>query len=193
MKFRDPTEAGERLAEVLALYRHPSPIVLAMSRRAIPVAAVVADALAAPHDLLLARAIGPAEALHPLGGVADPGVHVLKRPLVRMLGLSEGETERMVTRELLRLAADRRELCRDRSLPNLAGKCVILIDDALASDGAARAAVRGARTLGAARVIVAAPVGVEEVIESLCADADEVVCVYAPEEWEPASSHHANL
>src|SRR5262249_20235352 len=86
MKFRDCIEAGERLAEVLALYRHASPIVLAMSPSAIPVADVVADALAAPHDLLLARAIGPAEAVHPLGGVADPGVHVIKRALVRMLG-----------------------------------------------------------------------------------------------------------
>ena len=142
--FRDRTEAGERLAEVLALYRHPSPIVLALSREAIPIAAVVAEALGSPHDLLLPRAIGPAK----------------------------GETERMVS--------------------DLAGKSVILIDDALRSDGDARAAIRGARTLGAARVIVAAPIGIEEVIESLCADADEVVCVHAPEEWDAASSHYAH-
>ena len=192
MLFRDRTEAGERLAEVLALYRHPSPLVLATSPSAIPIGAAVAKALGAPHDLLLARAIGPAEAVHPLGGVADPGVHVIQRPLCRMLGLAEGEIERMVTRELVRLAQQRQQLCGDRALPDLAGKSVILINDGLRCDGAARAAIRGARMLGAARVIVAAPIGIEEVIESLCADADEVVCVYAAEEWDAASSHYAH-
>jgi predicted phosphoribosyltransferase len=193
MRFADRTEAGDRLAEVLSLYRHARPIVLAISREAQEVAEAVGRDLGAPVDVLLAAAIGaPHRESRGLGAVADPGIHVLHRPVLRMLGMTETEIERLVTQALVQLSDERRRLCGVRPLPDLAGHTAILVDDGLASDSAARAAVRGARLLGATRVVVAAPIGFEAAIEALAGEADEVVCIETLEEVERVGAHYAS-
>lgn len=45
------------------------------------------------------------------------------------------------------------------------------------------AAVRWARSRGAARVVVAAPVGSREAVRFLRLDADDVICPYQPDEF----------
>ena len=192
MRFADRNEAGERLAEVLALYRHERPIVLALSREAQEVAEAVGRGLGAPVDVLLTAAIGaPHRESRGLGAVADPGIHVLHRPVLRMLGMSETEIERLVAQALWQLSDERRRLCGLRPLPDLTGHTAILVDDGLASESTARAAIRGARLLGASRVVVAAPIGFEAAIDELAGEADEVVCIETLEEVERVETHYA--
>ena len=57
MSFRDRIEAGRKLATVLAAYGNQHPVVLALPRGGVPVAAEVASALEAPLDLILVRKI----------------------------------------------------------------------------------------------------------------------------------------
>lgn len=192
MRFADRAEAGSRLAEVLALYRHERPVVLAMSRDAREVAEAVGRGLNAPVDLLLASPIGaPRRESRGLGAVADPGVHVLHRPVLRMLGMTETEIERLVTQAEVQLADERKRLCGLRPLPDLAGHTAILVDDGLTTEATARAAVRGARMLGASRVVVAAPIGFEAAIEALADEADEIVCVETIDPTERLDVHYA--
>src|SRR5271163_3279377 len=58
MSFENRSAAGRRLAAALAQYKERSPIVLALPRGGVPVAAEVAAALGAPLDLILVRKIG---------------------------------------------------------------------------------------------------------------------------------------
>lgn len=55
MRFESRADAGRRLAAALSAYTG-KPIVLALPRGGVPVAAVVAAALNAPLDLVLVRA-----------------------------------------------------------------------------------------------------------------------------------------
>ena len=57
----------------------------------------------------------------------------------------------------------------------------MIVDDGLATGATARAAVAVARELGAARVVVAVPVGAGDSLELLRDEADEVVCPLVPE------------
>jgi len=61
---------------------------------------------------------------------------------------------------------------------------VILVDDGLATGATMRAAVQAARKLGAARVVVAVPIGAGETCEEFRAEADETVCACTPEPFQ---------
>ena len=58
MLFRNRTHAGQKLARALIRYKSLHPIVLALPRGGVLVAAEVAAALDAPLDLVLVRKIG---------------------------------------------------------------------------------------------------------------------------------------
>ena len=56
--FADRRSAGRLLASALAHLKGAAPVVLALPRGGVPVAAEVAQALGAPLDLVLVRKIG---------------------------------------------------------------------------------------------------------------------------------------
>ena len=58
MSFQDRTDAGRQLARALAGYKGQQPVVLALPRGGVNVAAEVATALDAPLDVILVRKIG---------------------------------------------------------------------------------------------------------------------------------------
>ena len=64
---------------------------------------------------------------------------------------------------------------------SLEGRTAVIVDDGLATGATARAAVRAIRARSPRRVVLAVPVGAEDTVEALRREADEVVCVVAPE------------
>ena len=72
MPFRDRTDAGRQLAERVARLALASPVVLALPRGGVPVAAEVATALGAPLDVFVARKVGaPGHEELGIGAVAE--------------------------------------------------------------------------------------------------------------------------
>jgi len=74
------------------------------------------------------------------------------------------------------------------ALPDFTGRTVIVVDDGLATGSSMRAAVRALRQSSAERIVVAVPVGAADTCRSLQADADEVICLYAPESFYSVST-----
>jgi len=74
MSFKDRSEAGRKLTKALAVYKDQHPVILALPRGGVPVAAEVATALHAPLDLILVRKIGvPIQPELAMGAVVDGG------------------------------------------------------------------------------------------------------------------------
>jgi putative phosphoribosyl transferase len=72
MSFKDRADAGRKLARALGDYKNQQPLVLALPRGGVPVAAKVAEALNAPLDLILVRKIGvPSRPELAMGAVVD--------------------------------------------------------------------------------------------------------------------------
>ncbi|MGC4885915.1 phosphoribosyltransferase [Micromonospora sp. DT227] len=188
--YRDRTEAGQDLAERLTdLADRPDVVVLALVRGGVPVARVIADRLHAPLDVLVVRKLGVPWAPEVAFGALGPGgVQVLNDMVAGRI--SENDRAQVRRREQAEL--DRREQRYRAGRPplDLTGRTALIVDDGLATGATARAAVQVARQLGAARVVVAVPVGSPPAYELLAATADTVVSSQLPSDFAAVGAYY---
>ena len=155
-------------------------MVLAIPRGGVEVAAVIADRLHLPLDVVIPRKLGaPSNPELGLGAIAD-GVQVLDERLIRTLGVSVGYLEQEIERqtsEIHRRTAAYRE---DRPPVQVEGRTAVVVDDGVATGGTAIAAIRWAKRAGAREVVFAAPVAPAEAAERLEDEADRVVILSSP-------------
>lgn len=182
--FLDRTDAGRQLGRRLRDLGLRSPVVLALPRGGVPVAAQVADALGAPFDVYVARKIGAPG--HPELGIAaiaegdgDPVISAA----ARSAWIGPAELRGLAAAERVELTR-RVDLYRDgRSLPPLAGKDVVLVDDGVATGVTAEAALRALRREHPRRLVLAVPVCAAETEARLTEDTAEVACLHAPADF----------
>ena len=183
MRFLNREDAGRQLATHLTRYAGRSDvIVLGLPRGGVPVAGEMAQRLQAPLDVFLVRKLDvPGHSELAMGAIAEGGVEVLSDDLIRELGIPQKVVQQVAVRE--RMELDRRDgLYREgRSLPEVRGRIVILVDDGLATGSTMQAAVTALRRLEPARLVVAVPVGAHDTCARLGRLADEVICLIAPE------------
>lgn len=185
MRFHDRRHAGEDLAERLLVWASDGdildPVVLALPRGGVPVAAVVARALGAPLDVLVVRKIGvPGHPETGIGAVAGDDEPMFDQRSLDMLGLTEADLARDVIRERAEVRRREQQYRQGRPAPAVRSKTVILIDDGLATGVTARAALRHLQRQEPARLILAVPVGAPDSVASLRTEADDVICLYQP-------------
>jgi putative phosphoribosyl transferase len=184
--FRDRRDAGRVLAEELAAYRdRDGLLVLGLARGGVPVAWEVAAALHAELDVFLVRKLGvPRWSELAMGALASGGGVVMNDNVVSSLRISDDQVREVIDRETAEL--DRRErVYRDgRPVADPRGKTVILVDDGIATGASMLAGVRALRAAQPQSIVVAVPVGPQSVCEELAREADDVVCVTMPPDFE---------
>ncbi len=180
MPFEDRVEAGKRLAEALLQYKEQHPVVLALPRGGVPVAAEVAAALDAPLDLILVRKIGvPGQVELAMGAVVDGGTPITVRneDVIQMAGVSEAEFAEVRDRELAEIERRRQSYIGTRPRVDVADRVAIVIDDGIATGATTRAALQATRLRKPKMLILAVPVGPSDTIAAMQAEADAVVCI----------------
>lgn len=180
--FRDRTEAGQKLAAVLARYRDQSDVlVLALPRGGLPVAYEVAKSLNAPLDVFVVRKLGvPGQRELAMGAIAGGGVRAINHEVVEGLGI-RGEVIEAVATEEQRELERREQLYRQgHSRPPVLGQIVILVDDGIATGSTMKAAIAALQAQRPARLVVAVPVAAASTCEELLSRVDELVCLEEP-------------
>jgi predicted phosphoribosyltransferase len=185
--FADRDEAGRRLAaELPALDR---PIVLALPRGGVPVAAAVSRALGAPLDVFVVRKLGaPGQPELAMGAVASGGVRILNDDVLQRGHVSAAVLAEVTARERAAVESRERAYRGDRPPPDLTGRDVVLVDDGLATGATMRAAVAAVHALGPKRVLVAVPVAPSETLAAFAHDGLETACLHAPEDFVSVGS-----
>jgi putative phosphoribosyl transferase len=182
--YRDRRDAGAALGKELLKRRDwNDPVVLALPRGGVPVAAEVARLLEAPLDILVVRKIGhPRHEEFAIGAIASGGTMVMNSQSASFLAdVPQAEIDRIIAREQGELQRREKLYRGDHPATPVRGREVIIVDDGLATGATMRAAVQAIRQLQPARVTVAVPVGARESCDALEAVADDVVCVRTPE------------
>jgi putative phosphoribosyl transferase len=179
--YRDRQEAGQKLAEALRDRDvQPDPLVMALPRGGVPIGKTIADALDAEFDVMLVRKLGhPNQPELAMGAIASGGGRSLNERVVSTV--SDEQFQRVEQKEREELERREKVFRGDRPQPRVEGRCVILVDDGIATGSTMRAAAQALRSLGPKRIVAAVPVGPPSSIADLEQVTDEVVCPNQPE------------
>ena len=128
-----------------------------------------------------------------MGAIASGGVRVLNQEVVQTLNISEEQLAAIAAAEQEELDRRARLYRGDRPPPDVKGRTAILIDDGLATGATMRAAVAALRQRGAAKIVVAVPVGPPDTCKEFEDVADEVVCASAPEFFQAVGQYYEDF
>ena len=193
--YRDRREAGQSLAQSLRTYGNSSEVVvLGLPRGGVVVAEEVAKALQVPLDVILLRKLSyPPQPELAIGAVAEDGTTIINEEF-RHTVEQQPESLEPIVREQMEIIRSRAKQYRPhRHAHGWKDKTVILVDDGIATGATMKVAIRAARSSGANRVVVAVPVAAPSSIRELQTEADEVICLDAPESFYAVGQAYENF
>ena len=193
--FPNRAEAGRQLVEKLEKYAgRDDVIVLGLPRGGVPVAYEVAKRMRVPLDVFIVRKLGvPGFEELAAGAIASGGVRVLNQDVVRAIPYAEEAIEAVTARETVELERREQIYRQGRTAPELHDQIVILVDDGLATGATMRAAVKALRERGAAKIVVAVPVGPPDTCHELEQLADETVCLNSPPFFQAVGQYYEDF
>ncbi|KAI3603208.1 Phosphoribosyltransferase (plasmid) [Cupriavidus necator H850] len=180
MPFIDRADAAAQLARALSGHAGKRPLVLAVPRGAVPMGAIIADALGADLDVVLVRKLGaPGNPEFAIGAVDESGWTYLT-PYAAAAGADSEYIDRERAVQLATLRRRRAAYTPGREPVRATGRQVIIVDDGLATGASMIAALHAIREQKPARLVCAVPVAPPRTLELLQPYADEVVCLETP-------------
>jgi putative phosphoribosyl transferase len=182
-QFSSRRDAGRQLASELKRMKIDKPVILALPRGGVPVAAEVARELNAPLDLLLVRKIGvPGQPELAAAAIVDgesPDL-VLNDSVMSALGLTRAVIDGASGAQLAEIERRRMLYLGDRAPVSVKGCSAIVVDDGIATGTTAKAALQALRRRDPKTVILAVPVGAPDSLAELAGHADRIVCLQSP-------------
>lgn len=192
MKFRNRVHAGHALTEPLLAFKDKRPVVLALPRGGVPLGYEVARALEAPLDLIIVRKLGfPKHPEVALGAVVAGSKEIfLNTELFGLEKVSPAYLEQTIA-DKCREATDFDRVLRAHRPPiNVTDRLAIIVDDGMATGATMRIAVRTLRRAKADKIIVAVPVASREAVQLLKNEADQVISLHTPSNFQAVSLYY---
>jgi putative phosphoribosyl transferase len=181
--FESRLDAGRRLAGPLGKYRGRHPLVLAIPRGAVEMAAAVAKALDGELDVVLVKKLrSPYNPELAVGSIDESGWTYVAE-YARMAGADDAWLAKEKSAQLALLRKRRAQYTPARAPADPAGRVAIVIDDGIATGASMIAALHAVRAKRPATLVCAVPVASPESAERIRPYADELVCLETPEDF----------
>lgn len=193
--FADRVDAGKRLADALAsLDLPPEALVCGILRGGIVVAAEVARALDLPLRAIVARKVGaPGQVELAVGAVGPGGEAVLDGDLLRRVRATPEWIEAAVARARGEIAERVADFPNVVDAAAVADGTIVVVDDGVATGSTAAAVGRWLAHAGAARRVLALPVGPPDTLERLRGHYDEVLALAEPVAFMAVGQFYRNF
>ena len=195
MIFKDRKDAGRQLAKQLGEYgNREDVVVLGIPRGGVTVAFEVAKRLNVQLDIFLSRKLGvPGHEEFAFGAIAANDGRYLDQQVIQEAGISNEQIVR-ITQEVREVLQQRAALYRgDRPPLQVAGRTVILIDDGIATGASIFAAINALQQMRPTKLVVAVPVAPASTCAWLRTAVDELICLYAPEQFGAVSRFYESF
>jgi predicted phosphoribosyltransferase len=191
--FTDRIEAAGLLADALSQYRGQNPLVLAIPRGAVPMAALIARSLQGELELVLVRKLHAPRAPEFAIGAVDESGWVYLASHASSVGATPDYVEEQKAQEMQELVRRRELYTPGRLRTDPQGRVVIVVDDGLATGATMIAALHAVRQSQPARLVCAVPVGAPESVRLVQEHADEVVCLDSPRRFTAVSQFYGSF
>jgi putative phosphoribosyl transferase len=194
--FKNREIAGKALAEAVAAKSLPDPVVLALPRGGVPVAAEVARMLNAPLDLVMVRKIGvPWQPELAAGAVIDgeDAQIVLNEEVCAEANIERSYIDEAAKEELREIERRAKLYLKDRPRASVTGRTAIVVDDGIATGTTIRAVIKALRRKDPKSIVLAVPVAPTDAVADLGAEADDVICLETPEPFFGISLHYQDF
>ncbi|WP_457561665.1 phosphoribosyltransferase [Caminibacter pacificus] len=190
MIFKDRTEAGrllgEKIKELIQSGRIVDPVVVALPRGGVPVAAEIAKEINAPLDILFVKKIpSPVNEEAAIGSVSESGLvfvntNAIETLKARGIDVDESYIQQKALEKIQEMAR-KRDTYKVEPLP-LEGKDVILVDDGIATGASMYLAAQSVVRDMPRSITIAAPVAPadENVLEMLRKVSHNLVILETP-------------
>ncbi|KKI00268.1 phosphoribosyltransferase [Methanosarcina sp. 1.H.T.1A.1] len=177
--FKNRKDAGEKLAQVLEMYRPENPLILAIPRGGVEVGLQVSRKLGADFSLIIVRKLPfPDNPEAGFGAIAENGSTFIIKNAGYWLAR---ETIEKIKQEQIAEVERRVNAFRGGNpLPKLSRRTIILVDDGIAMGSTMRVAIKLCRARKAGKIVVAVPVAGREAADAIAKEADELVVLDIP-------------
>ena len=183
--FENRAEAGKLLARKLLSYKEEDTVVLAIPRGGVVIGKIIADYLECPLDVLIVKKLrAPDNPELAIGAVVSGGVVYWNKGLIKALQVDEDYKNKELRIKKLELEERERYLKREERKINLFDKTVVLTDDGIATGATVIAAARATRAMKPRVIVLATPVIASFMIEKINREVDELICLFAPENFD---------
>jgi putative phosphoribosyl transferase len=193
MTFVSRQDAGQKLGRHLLNEGVEVDVVAGLPRGGVVVAAEVAHLLQRPLEILVVRKIGhPEHREFAVGALAENDVILLDETTIGANETTRAKLSAVIQEEQQRLAQYRSKFHQPQRF-DFCEKAVLIVDDGLATGATMEAAVLSARRKGAAKVMVAVPVGSTTAMLKLERVADAVYAVVTDPAFEAVGAYYESF
>lgn len=194
MMFLDRKDAGKKLSDKLDKFKNEDLIVLIVPRGGLEIAYDTVKKYNYEWDLIISRKIGaPNNKEVAIGAVSVDGSYFVSDYYVGVLDISEEYIEQEVSKQINEIKRRMKVYREKDAFPEVKDKTVIIIDDGIATGFTILAAIKSVKKQGAKKIILAIPVGPKETIEEFKEFADEIICLYVPDDFYAVGAYYMNF
>jgi putative phosphoribosyl transferase len=178
-RYQDRMQAGFELAgELQRLVAGQDPVILAIPKGGVHVAASVATQLEAPLDLAITRRIAaPGRREATLGAITPDRTLVINKTLVSQLNLPDEEVDSLSIPAWAEAQRAQQLYRGNRPPPDLRGRTAVIVDDRVITGYSMMAAAVSVRKLEPSRVVVAVPVAYVEGMDLVRGYVDDMLAL----------------
>lgn len=195
MIFRNREEAGNLLVDKLIQYKGQNPLVLAVPRGAIKMAAIIQEGLEGDLGVILVHKIGsPGNEEFAIGSIGLSGI-IQRQPYIEKLGIqnayieAEGKRQWNILKERFKNYG-----LNEKDYQSLyTNRTIIIVDDGVATGATLLSAIAEVKIQKPKKVIVAVAVSSKEAANIIKEEADEFVALHIPDEFYSVSQFYQSF
>jgi predicted phosphoribosyltransferase len=181
-KFKDRKDAAKKLTHLLQKYKDKNPLILAIPRGGAEIGFELAQSLNAEFSLIITRKLPfPEYPESGFGAIAEDGsIFIFDKFCVV---LDKSNIEAIINEQKQEINRRKLVLRKNKPLPEIRDRIVILTDDGIAMGSTMRAAIEMVKKKNPKKIIVAVPVASPRVAEEIKSLVDETVILTTPQDF----------